>query len=102
MHYSISVSGCDRTVICRDSDSLLTGLLRSNSRAVPAGCRGGGCGICKVRITSGEYEAGPMARCHISAEDQQKNIVLACRVYARSDITLEVVGKLARRFNQAA
>ena len=37
---------------------------------VVASCRGGGCGVCKVRIDSGEVRTEKMSRQHVSADEQ--------------------------------
>jgi ferredoxin len=59
--------------------------------AIPVGCRGGGCGICRIRILEGDYEAKKMSRKHIPEQDQARGIVLACRVYPRSELAIEVL-----------
>ena len=60
-------------------------------RVIPVGCRGGGCGVCRIRILSGDYEAKKMSRKHIPEEDQARGIVLACRIYPRSELEIEVL-----------
>lgn len=102
MKYAIHIAGCDDVFYCNDNDSILTGLMKAGSRGIPVGCRGGGCGVCKVRIHSGDYVTQKMATCHVSDEDRREGYVLACKAFPRSDIELEVVGKLARRFDKAA
>jgi len=60
-------------------------------KVIPVGCRGGGCGICRIRIHSGEYEAKKMSRKHIPEADQAEGIALACRIYPRSELVIEVL-----------
>jgi ferredoxin len=57
-------------------------------RCIPVGCRGGGCGICKIQIVDGQYEARKMSAEQVTAIERKKNIVLACRVYPRSDLVV--------------
>ena len=38
-----------------------------------------------------------MSRTHISEEEEKKGIVLACRVFPKGDIQLNVVGKIKRK-----
>ncbi len=59
--------------------------------AIPVGCRGGGCGVCRIRVLSGDYETQKMSRKHVRPEDQAIGMALACRVYPRSDLTVEVM-----------
>lgn len=73
------------------------GRLKGLPRKLPVGCRRGGCGICRVRVLEGDYRVTPMSREHVSAEDQAEGVVLACAIYALTDLTLRletpVVGK---------
>jgi ferredoxin len=82
---------------CRKTESLLNGMHRTGRKGIPVGCRGGGCGVCRVRIQAGEYLCKPMSRAHISAEAQQAGEVLACRVLPRCDLLVDVVGPLRLR-----
>jgi ferredoxin len=64
--------------------------LKNLPRRLPVGCRRGGCGICRVRVLSGEYDSGPMSRSCVSAEDEATGVVLACCIYPRSDLSLRL------------
>jgi ferredoxin len=68
---------------------VLHALARIRQDLVPVGCRGGGCGVCRVRVISGEYFAKRMSRAHVSADDEVGGIALACRIWPRSDIEVE-------------
>lgn len=56
---------------------------------IQVGCRGGGCGVCRVRVVSGEYRVGRMSRAHVSEADEAAGYALACRLYPLSDLVLE-------------
>lgn len=60
-------------------------------KVISVGCHGGGCGVCCVQILAGEFETKKMSRKHIPLEHQEQGIVLACRVYPRSDLEIEVL-----------
>ena len=66
------------------------GQLRNLPRRLPVGCRRGGCGICRVRVLSGEHTAGPMSRSCVTADDEAAGVVLACCIYAQSDLLLRL------------
>ena len=55
---------------------------------IPVGCRGGGCGVCRVRVLSGEYATKRMSRAHVSEADEAEGVVLACRLLPASDIVV--------------
>jgi len=66
------------------------GKLKNLPRRLPVGCRRGGCGICRVRVTSGSFATAPMSRAHISEENEAAGIVLACCIYPLSDLSLQL------------
>jgi ferredoxin len=81
---------------CSEAESALKALARLGKRGIPVGCRGGGCGVCKVKVLSGEFSQTVMSRAHVSKEDEANQEVLACCIYPRSDVLLRVIGKLQR------
>ena len=58
---------------------------------IPVGCRGGGCGVCRIRVIDGEYELKKMSRKHVSETEQEQGVALACRVYPLGDMKIEVL-----------
>jgi len=95
-HYTVVIRETGESYRCQDQESLLSGMARLGRKGIPVGCCGGGCGICKVEMLSGDYASRPMSREHISAGEEAAGVVLACRVYPRSDVTLRVVGKMEK------
>lgn len=65
-------------------------MIRCNVRALPVGCRGGGCGVCRVRVVEGAYLALRMSRKHVSGDDVERGVVLACRIVPVTDLVLEL------------
>jgi ferredoxin len=59
---------------------------------IPVGCRGGGCGVCKIEVVSGRYVTGKMSRAQVSPDDEARGIVLACQVRPRSDLVVRPIG----------
>lgn len=86
---------------CREDETLLAGMERLGKRGIPVGCRGGGCGVCKVQVEAGEYSKRVMSRAYVSAEEEAAGIVLACRVKPLSDIRLAVLGKMKKNVRDA-
>lgn len=96
MKYTISLVDTGEDYFCREDQHLLQGMQnyqigKAMLDTIPVGCRGGGCGICRIRILNGEYEAKKMSRKHITEEQQALGIVLACRIYPRADLGIEVL-----------
>lgn len=70
--YNILIEDTNENYPCLEDQSLLNGMEKLAKKGIPVGCRGGGCGICKVQITEGEYFKKVMSREHISSEDEKK------------------------------
>ncbi len=66
------------------------GQLRNLPIRLPVGCRRGGCGVCRVRVTQGAYRSERMSRAHVSAHDEAAGVVLACCIYPQSDLSLRL------------
>lgn len=66
------------------------------SGVILSGCRGGGCGVCRVRVLSGRYRCDRMSRAHVSVDDEAHGFALACQLRPEGDIELQVVGRLAK------
>ena len=59
---------------------------------IPTGCIRGGCGMCKVKVVSGDYEQ-EIVRSHdaLSDEDLANGFALACCMTAKGDIEIITV-----------
>jgi ferredoxin len=73
---------------CRPDERVLLAMQRQGRTDIPVGCRGGGCGVCRIQVLEGTYRTGPMSRRHVSAEDATEGCALACRLYATGDLVL--------------
>lgn len=92
--FEISIRDVDVGYACDRDQTLLAGMERLGKKGIPVGCRGGGCGVCKVRIEAGDYRTRKMSRAQISEREERQGYVLACRCLPLTDITLTVVGKM--------
>ncbi|EGD57837.1 ferredoxin [Novosphingobium nitrogenifigens DSM 19370] len=92
----ISMLDTGETYQCRDGETVLAGMERLGRAGIPVGCRGGGCGVCKIRVISGEYDGRKMSRACITREEEEAGLVLACRVVPRFDLQVEIVGGMRK------
>ena len=81
---------------CGDDETVLAGMESLGRKGIPVGCRNGGCGVCKVEITTGRYAARKMSRDHVSEDDERHGRVLACRIRPTSDLELKVLGSMKK------
>lgn len=96
IYFNVLIEETGETYRCSPQESLLAGMERLGKKGIPVGCRGGGCGVCKVEIIAGSFTKRVMSRDYVSVEDEAAGRVLACRVKPTSDITLRVLGKMAK------
>ena len=87
--YQITERNSGNTFRCKSGQSVLKAMEQQGKKCVPVGCRGGGCGFCKVTVLSGEYDCGKMSRVHVSPQAMEQGEVLACRIYPLSNLIIE-------------
>ncbi|KGK41345.1 ferredoxin [Nitrincola sp. A-D6] len=89
MNYQILVTNREQTFVVKQGELLLQAMEKACQQAINVGCRGGGCGLCKVKILQGRYQTKRMSKAHISAAEQASGFALACRVFPESDLVIE-------------
>ena len=94
--YTITIADNSERYACSEQETVLAGMEKLGKRGIPVGCRGGGCGVCKIRVAAGQYTARKMSRACVSAEEESQGIALACRIHPGSDLEINVVGKMIR------
>ena len=89
--YTITLRPVGGTVACGPEETVLAAILRSGASVI-FGCRGGGCGTCKMRVTSGQIEHGRCSAAVLLEEEEEKKYgwFLSCQARALSDLTIEL------------
>jgi methane monooxygenase component C len=85
----ITQDGASIHVECGPDEDVITAGLRQDV-ILMASCREGGCATCKAECTDGDYE---LVRCSVQAlppDEEEEGMVLLCRTYPRSDMTVHV------------
>lgn len=88
-HGTAAATGDERVLVALERAQGF-GRLTGMPRRLPVGCRRGGCGICRMRVLDGDYRVTPMSRAHVSEADEADGVVLACAIWALSDLTLRL------------
>jgi ferredoxin len=101
-HYQVTIEDTSETYRSSDRSTVLEGMAALGRKGIPVGCRGGGCGVCKIEVLSGTYRKRVMSRAHVSVEDEENHRVLACRIWPTSDLRLKVIGKIQKNVSRAA
>jgi CDP-4-dehydro-6-deoxyglucose reductase, E3 len=87
--YTITLSPIGDTAVCRRDETVLSAILRSGAK-VAFGCRGGGCGTCKMRLISGRVEHGRCSAAVLLEEEKENGSFLSCQARALSDLAVEL------------
>ena len=87
--YTITLNPIGDTVACRRDETVLSAIQRSGARIV-FGCRGGGCGTCKMHLISGTVEHGRCSAAVLLEEEKGNGSFLSCQARALSDLTIEL------------
>ncbi|WP_439641753.1 2Fe-2S iron-sulfur cluster-binding protein [Nevskia sp.] len=99
MSIRIHIENCDDSFPCPDGSNVLRAMECLGRRGIPVGCRGGGCGVCKVKVLDGRYRNEAISRACVSTEEEAEGYSLACKLIPESDLSLRVIGKMARSFD---
>jgi len=98
--HTVEIEDCGTRFHCPESEGVLQAMERQGRRAIPVGCRNGGCGLCLVRVTQGDFKAGPMSRRHVPPGRCAEGLALACRVYPQSDLKVRLATDMDRQSSQ--
>ncbi|MDM5196753.1 2Fe-2S iron-sulfur cluster binding domain-containing protein [Fictibacillus enclensis] len=71
--------------VCRESESLLDAA-RQQGFNISYACKGGGCGICKIKIEDGNFERQACSIDVLPDTERAMNYTLACKTYPKSDM----------------
>lgn len=92
--HSVTIENTGETFRCGEDVNVLAAMEQSCCHGIPVGCRNGGCGACKVRITAGPFVTRKMNRAVVCAEEEAQGCVLACKTYPRGDIGVHALGRV--------
>jgi len=87
--YTITLNPVGDAVPCSPAETVLTAILGSGA-TVTFGCRGGGCGTCKMRVISGHIDHGRYSVAVLPEEEKTSGWFLSCQARALSDLTIEL------------
>jgi ferredoxin len=89
--HTVRIAGTSASFPCREDVPVLVAMRALGRSHIPVGCRGGGCGVCKIEVVSGTYVTGKMSRAQVSPEEEARGIVLACQIRPRSDLVVRPI-----------
>ncbi len=99
MKYDVFVKDKAKTQKCLENKNLMDSLYVYTD-LVPKGCHNGACGVCKIKVHNGDFSKDKMNRKHISQEEEDDNILLACKVFPKSDMDIEFIAREKNEIKQ--
>lgn len=91
--FRITVGG--KHFACAKDEKVLIAMEKAGVKEIKVGCRGGGCGACRVHVDEGEVERLRMAKVHVSDAEADQGFALSCRIRPQSDLSLTPAPKTA-------
>jgi CDP-4-dehydro-6-deoxyglucose reductase len=86
----LTISGTDIRLQLQPGETILAGLHR-NGYAVTAGCRRGGCGICKADLVDGAvWYPHRVADTVLSSQERSGGVCLICRAVPEEDVGVAI------------
>jgi ferredoxin len=79
----------EKVIFCKEKEDVLAAARRQGVM-IPQGCRGGGCGMCKIRVEEGNFERGTSSMAVLSEEERRQNYSLSCKTYPQSDLRIVI------------
>lgn len=98
MPFEITIAGIDARFSCKEDQNVLAAMERLGRKDIPVGCRGGGCGVCRVQVMGdGKYRTLKMSRAQMTKKDEAEDISLACKLIPEDDLTVKPLGELRKK-----
>ena len=80
---------------CTEGQNVLHAMERLGRTGIPVGCRGGGCGVCRVQVLGdGKFRTLKMSRSQVSVSDEVSRICLACKLIPEGNLHIRALGAL--------
>ena len=77
-NFQIKVLPEDRIMTGKEGETILDAAIR-NKVDIKVGCKGGGCGVCKIKVIEGEVEIGACSRSVLPLSEAEEGYTLACQ-----------------------
>jgi ferredoxin len=99
--YDIFIEDTGERFRCSPEVNVLRAMAQLGRKGIPAGCRNGGCGVCKVHVIEGTFRADVMSRAWVSEDEQAEGTALACRIYPLTNLRVRVLGQMRRTITRS-
>lgn len=86
--YRISFN--NQAYVCSEDSNLLKAA-RSQMVKVPYACANGGCGLCKVKVTNGNYKMDKYSKAALTDEERSNHYILLCKTHPLSHLETELI-----------
>ena len=98
MPFEITIAGINERFSCKENQNVLAAMERLGRKDIPVGCRGGGCGVCRVQVLGdAKYHTLKMSHAQVTRKDEARGICLACKLIPEDDLTVKPLGELRQK-----
>jgi CDP-4-dehydro-6-deoxyglucose reductase len=63
---------------------------QSQGIVIQYACKGGGCGLCKIKVENGVFERGKSSKAVLPDSERELNYTLACKTYPKTDLEVRI------------
>ncbi|HZG70394.1 MAG TPA: 2Fe-2S iron-sulfur cluster binding domain-containing protein [Chondromyces sp.] len=74
---------------CPETESILDAALKHGMK-IPYACKGGGCGLCKIKVQEGDFERKKSSKAVLPDSERSLNFTLACKTFPKGDMKIQV------------
>lgn len=78
----------DKEIIVKEQETILNASQRQ-AGGIFVGCKGGGCGMCKIKVVTGETVDGISSKTVLSDIEYEQGYRLACQSTPITDLVIE-------------
>ncbi len=82
-------SGTQQELVCKENQTLLDAA-NIQGVTIKYACKGGGCGLCKVKVNEGSYERRKSSKTVLPDSEREQDYTLACKTFPKSDMQVLV------------
>ncbi|MCQ6282288.1 2Fe-2S iron-sulfur cluster binding domain-containing protein [Bacillus sp. EB600] len=79
--------GKNPRIVCDERESILDAANRQSLR-IPYACKGGGCGLCKIKVEEGQFKMLKCSKAVLPDQERELNYTLACKTYPKSHMKI--------------
>lgn len=87
--YEITFEPSGKTITVKETQTILDAACNQGVN-IEYACKGGGCGLCKIKVADGDFERGKSSKAVLPDSDRKQDYTLACKTYPKSNMKVHI------------